>query len=172
MRKIKTSEGIGRGGEQGGKKQRKGQNEGEETRIGTVGQSRGAEGGGQRGGKEADERKSRVVRHKRNSFGDTGTPLSCSLAASSSSFPLAPSISPISPGPETPCFFTGLWDFFHADRRVVHQRGLTVNLLFSLFLRYARTLVRVPPRKQKKEREKGQAGKEGGTIKKSKCQPP
>lgn len=36
-------------------------------------------GGGQRGGKEADERKSRVVRHKRNSFGDTGTSLSCSL---------------------------------------------------------------------------------------------
>lgn len=99
-------------------------------------------------------------------------PLSPALTASSSSLLLASSISPISPGPETPCFFTGLWDFFHADRRVVHQRGLTVNLLFSLFLRYARTLVRVPPRKQKKEREKEQAGKRGETIKKSKCQPP
>lgn len=116
--------------------------------------ARGGGGGEQRGGKEADERKSRVVRHKRNSFGDTGTSLSCSLRVFFVFPPRPTSISPVSPGPETPCFFTGLWDFFHADRRVVHQRGLTVNLLFSLFLRYARTLARISLRKQEKERKR------------------
>ena len=43
-------------------------------------------------------------------------------------FPRVPS------GPETPCFFTGLWDFFHADRRVVHQRRLTEVFLSFGFL--------------------------------------
>lgn len=108
-----------------------------------------------------------MVRHKRNSFSDTGTSLPPALSRRVFFFPpRAPSISPVSPpGPETPCFFTGLWDFFHADRRVVHQRGLTVNLLSSLFHRYARTLARVPPRKREKEKER-KSGERGGNNKK------
>lgn len=111
-------------------------------------------------GKGEDERKSRVVRHKRNSFGDTGTsspflPLLASPSSPLVSIPLDPSNS------EIPCFFTGLWDFFHAGRRVVHQRGLTASLLFSLFLRYARTLVCVPARERKnREKEKRQGTKQ------------
>ena len=88
-----------------------------------------------------NERKSRVVRHKRNSFSDTGLSIfssfSSSSSSSSSSSPLVPTVplsSRVPSGPETPCFFTGLWDFFHADRRVVHQRRLTEVFLSFGFL--------------------------------------
>lgn len=110
-----------------------------------------------------DERKSRVVRHKRNSFGDTGTspapalppPRLLLLLLLFYSSVLLP---PVPSGPETPCFFTGLWDFFHADRRVVHQRGLTVSRL-SFFLPPTRSDSHAlwrerNGRKRKREREK------------------
>jgi len=110
-------------------------------------------------------------------------PLSLSLVrASSSSFPFgsAPFLRAVPSGPETPCFFTGLWDFFHADRRVVHQRGLTCESPLSpLFLSptgsdsCARSTEKAGGEKGRRERERERVkGKGGETIKKSKCQPP
>lgn len=157
MQKIKTRERIGRKKEQregrsssGGRGERGGERRGGgggETKVkkralGLSGKAATEEREGRSEGweREADERKSRVVRHKRNSFGDTGTspslPSPPRSLVSSFLLSLVSSSPPSLFWPRDPArFFTGLWDFFHADRQVVHQRGLTVSLVLSLFLR-------------------------------------
>lgn len=133
-------------------------------------------GGGQRGGKEADERKSRVVRHKRNSFGDTGTSLSCSLR----SLLRLPSSSHLHlsrlPWPRDPVLFYWFMGFFsRGPPSRTSERADCESPLFSLPPIRSRTLARISLRKQEKERkrasERASWGK-GETIKKSKCQPP
>lgn len=94
-----------------------------------------------------------------------------SPSSSSSSLHARPAPLSVPSGPETSCFFTGLWDFFHADRRVVHQKGLTVSLFPSLFRQRARTFVHTGE-EEMREKEGKSTGKEGRTIKKRKCQPP